>query len=289
MANVLKSLRDLIVGAVIGITAMLPGISGATMAVAFGIYERLIRDLADLRTYLIKDFKFILLIAIGLAIGTVLCAKVLDGVLDTYPVFALMFFIGLIIGQLIPLYSSVRKENGGSEYSRNDMLAFAIGVAIMCAMIVVSTVQGSDVTVDHDALGIILMLLVGMAVAVSALLPGLSHSTLLLACGLMSAFLDTVSDLDVFLLAPLAFGVIGTVLIFSKIIHRALEDHHLTTLLFILGLTTGSILVIGYEVGCSVGSALDIAGGIVAAVIGFAVSIACARIDTEIPDDLEER
>ena len=91
MASVLKSARDLIVGTVIGITAMLPGISGATMAVAFGIYERLIRDLAELRTYLIKDIRFILLVAIGLVIGTILCAKVLDDVLVTYPVFALMF------------------------------------------------------------------------------------------------------------------------------------------------------------------------------------------------------
>ncbi|MBR5999363.1 MAG: DUF368 domain-containing protein, partial [Candidatus Methanomethylophilaceae archaeon] len=82
MANVLKSVRDIIVGTVIGITAMLPGISGATMAVAFGIYERLIRDLADLRTYLVKDLKFIILLAVGLVLGTFLAAKVLEDVLD---------------------------------------------------------------------------------------------------------------------------------------------------------------------------------------------------------------
>ncbi len=285
MANVLKSVRDLIVGTVIGITSMLPGISGATMAVAFGIYERLIRDLADLRTYLVKDFRFIIVLAIGLALGTVLCAKVLDDVLATYPVFALMFFIGLIVGQLIPLYNSVQKENGGNTYSTKDTIAFIIGVGIMLVMILVSTVQGSDVTVNHDAVGILLMILVGMAVAVSALLPGLSHSTLLLACGLMTAFLDAVSDLDFVLLAPLALGAVAAVLIFSKIIHRALEHHHLTTLLFILGLTTGSILVIAYNVSCSVGSVVDIVGGIIAAVLGFAASMACARIDSEIPDD----
>jgi len=285
MASVLKSARDLIVGTVIGITAMLPGISGATMAVAFGIYERLIRDLAELRTYLIKDIRFILLVAIGLVIGTILCAKVLDDVLVAYPVFALMFFIGLIVGQLIPLYRDVREENGGTRYSGNDILSFVIGVAIMCVMIAISTIQGSDVVVDHDAVGIVLMVLVGMAVAVSALLPGLSHSTLLLACGLMTAFLDAVSNLDFFLLAPLALGAVAAVLVFSKIIHRALEDHHLTTLLFILGLTTGSILVIGYNAACLVESVVDVAGGIIAAAIGFAASLACARFDKSVPDE----
>lgn len=282
MASVLKSVRDLVVGTVIGITSMLPGISGATMAVAFGIYERLIRDLAELRTYLVKDIRFILLIAIGIGVGTVLCAKILDDALEAYPVPALMFFIGLIVGQLIPLYRDVREENGGSEYSRKDMISFVAGVAIMCLMIVVSTVQGSDVTVSHDAIGLILMVLVGMAVAVSALLPGLSHSTLLLACGLMTAFLDAISDVDLYLLAPLALGVIAAVLVFSKVIHRALTDHHLTTLMFILGLTTGSVLVIAYNVACSVESVLDVAGGIVAAVIGFAASMACARLDNSV-------
>lgn len=285
MANVMKSVRDIIVGTVIGITAMLPGISGATMAVAFGIYERLIRDLADLRTYLIKDLKFIILIAVGLVLGTFLAAKVLEDVLDAYPAYALAFFIGLIVGQLIPLYKNVRKENGGDKYTANGMAAFFIGIAIMCVMIVVSTVQGSDVAVDHDAVGVILMILVGMAVAVSALLPGLSHSTLLLAFGLMTAFLNAVSDLDFFLLVPLALGAIAAVLIFSKIIHRALEQHHLTTLLFILGLTTGSIIVIGYNAGCEIDSLIELVGAIIAAVIGFAASLACARIDRNIPDD----
>ena len=155
----------------------------------------------------------------------------------------------------------------------------------MCVMIAISTIQGSDVVVDHDAIGIVLMVLVGMAVAVSALLPGLSHSTLLLACGLMTAFLDAVSNLDFFLLAPLALGAVAAVLVFSKIIHRALEDHHLTTLLFILGLTTGSILVIGYNAACLVGSVADVAGGIIAAAIGFAASLACARFDKSVPDE----
>lgn len=276
--NPLKALKDLIIGAVIGVTSMLPGISGATMAVAFGIYERLIRDLADLRTYLRKDFVFIMLLAIGLAAGTVICAKVLDGVLESYPVEALMFFTGLIVAQLIPLYADVRSEAESAGYGKNEMASFAFGILIMVFMLILTVIGGrGDVTVEHDALGIIIMFMIGIVVAVSALLPGLSHSTILLVCGLMTAFLEVIEDLDFVLLAPMALGAVAAVLTFSKIIEKALTDHHLTTLLFILGLTVGSIMVIIYNAGVETNTLIDVIGGIVCAMAGFGLSMLCTK------------
>ena len=282
MESPLKAVKDLFVGAIVGITSMLPGISGATMMVAFGIYERFIRDLTDLRTYLRKDIGFILLLAAGVVIGTVLCAKVLDGFLASYPVLALMFFAGLIIGQLIPLFTDVKAERDESPFTSGNLAAFTAGLAVMAVMIVLDLVGATgEVSVDHDAIGIILMFLIGMVVAVSALLPGLSHSTILLVFGLMTAFLDAVSNLDLLHLGALGFGALAAVLIFSKIIHKALEEHHLTTLLFILGLTVGSVAVIVFNAAGSVGSLVDVAGGAIAAVAGFAVSFFSMRMKTE--------
>lgn len=78
MQPVKTTLKELIVGFIAGITSMLPGVSGATMAVVFGIYERLIRDLAELRVWLKKDFAFLFFVFIAFAAGTFLAAKVLD-------------------------------------------------------------------------------------------------------------------------------------------------------------------------------------------------------------------
>ncbi len=282
MESPVKAVKDLVVGTVVGITSMLPGISGATMMVAFGIYERFIRDLADLRTYLRKDIRFILLLAAGVVIGTVLCAKVLGGFLDTYPVLALMFFAGLIIGQLIPLFRNVKAERGENGYTPDNLAAFAVGLAVMAVMIVFEMIGAAhEVSVGHDAAGILMMFLVGMIVAVSALLPGLSHSTILLVFGLMTAFLDAVSNFDLLHLGALGVGAVVAVLVFAKIIHRALEEHHLTTLLFILGLTAGSVMVIFYNAATNVQSVIDVAGGAIAAVAGFVVSYYCAKLDSE--------
>ncbi len=286
MESPLKAIKDLFVGTIVGITSMLPGISGATMMVAFGIYERFIRDLADLRTYLRKDIRFILLLAIGVVVGTVLCAKVLDGFLSTYPVLALMFFAGLIVGQLIPLFRDVRAEKGENDYTTSNMSAFVAGIAIMAVMIVFDAIGATgEVAVGHDAVGVALMFLIGIVVAVSAMLPGLSHSTILLVFGLMTAFLNAVSNLDVLHLGALAVGAIVAVLVFAKIIHRALEEHHLTTLLFILGLTAGSVAVIFYHAAVNVHSVLDAVGGAVAMVAGFVASYYCSKLDSKIEEE----
>ncbi len=286
MESPLKAAKDLVVGTVVGITSMLPGISGATMMVVFGIYERFIRDLADLRTYLRKDIKFILLLAVGVVIGTVLCAKVLNGFLDTYPALALMFFAGLIIGQLFPLFRDVRAERGENNYTPGNIAAFVTAVVIMAVMVVFDAIGATgEVSVGHDAVGILLMVLVGMIVAVSALLPGLSHSTILLVFGLMTAFLNAISNLDVLHLGALALGAVAAVLLFAKIIHRALEDYHLTTLLFILGLTAGSVMVIFYNAAVSMLSLVDVAGGAIAAVLGFAVSFYAMRLESRTEEE----
>lgn len=285
MESRLNAFKDVLVGFIVGVTSMLPGISGATMLVVFGLYERLIRDLAKLREYLRKDIGFILLIVIGFAVGTLLCAKVLDHALDEYPVEALMFFLGLILGQLPVLLNAVRTdvkiENKG-EYDRKCVLCFSIGLAIMIAMVLIDAFcHTGDVHISHDAGGLGIMFLVGIVVAVSALLPGLSHSTLLLVVGLMSTFTSAISDLDGLFIASMGIGAIIGLLGFSKVIHRALEEHHLWTMLLIVGLTVGSLFVIAWNIADNYTDLIDLAIGAVCLAVGIALSLLSTRFDTK--------
>lgn len=273
-----NTLKNLLVGIIVGVTSMLPGISGATMCVVFNVYERLVRDIAHLREYLRKDFRFIILLVIGAGIGIILCAKVLDSVLDRYPVEALMFFIGLIAGQLIPIYNDIKNEDT-EKFNPKAILVFAFGFVIMMIMVAVDVLDhGQSVTVSHDALGIVLMFTVGVVIAVSALLPGLSHSTLLLVCGLMDAFIAVFSNLDFVLLIPMLAGIFGGAIVFSKIINNALEHHHFLTSVFILGLTAGSIIVIAVNVSNYSVGIVDMAAGVALLAIGFLMSVGSMKL-----------
>ena len=243
MGTAVTAVREFIVGIVAGIASMLPGISGATVCVAFGVYERLIRDVAHIRTYLLKDIRFILMLAIGAVVGTVLAAKVLNVMIDEYPAECMLLFAGLIVGQ-IPMLCVTAGLRDGTRASAAEWGAFIIGLAIMVVMVVIDLVmdEGDDVVVGTDLLGCIILFLIGMVVVVSMLLPGLSHSTLLVAIGYFSAFTAIVGDLKVVELGIIALGGIVALLLFSKILHRALTEHHKFTMFLILGLTLGSVL-----------------------------------------------
>ncbi len=278
-----NGLKDLVVGIIVGIASMLPGISGATMMVVFGLYERLIRDLAKLKVYLIKDFRFIAIIIIGFAIGTVVCAKLLNQALEDYPVEALMLFLGLIGGQLPILWRTVRSDAVKEERSLTDskcMLVFGIGLIIMIIMVIFDICYHTeDIVINHDATGFIIMIVVGAVVAVSAILPGLSHSTLLLVLGLMTAFTKAISDFDFVFIAALAIGLLAGVFGFASVIDNALEKHHLLTMLLIVGLTVGSLLVIGWNVIDSYNGIIDAVAGVVCLIVGLALSLLSMKFE----------
>ncbi len=278
-----NGLKDLVVGIIVGIASMLPGISGATMMVVFGLYERLIRDLAKLKVYLIKDFRFIAIIIIGFAIGTVVCAKLLNQALEDYPVEALMLFLGLIGGQLPILWRTVRSDAVKEERSLTDsrcMLVFGIGLIIMIIMVIFDICYHTeDIVIDHDATGFIIMIVVGAVVAVSAILPGLSHSTLLLVLGLMTAFTKAISDFDFVFIAALAIGLLAGVFGFASVIDNALEKHHLLTMLLIVGLTVGSLLVIGWNVIDSYNGIIDAVAGVVCLIVGLTLSLLSMKFE----------
>lgn len=116
MRPFVSTLKELVVGFVTGITSMMPGVSGATMAVVFGIYERLIRDVALLRVWLRRDLAFLVTIFIGFAAGTVLAAKVLDSFAESYAAELNLFFLGLIAGQM-PAIVRDAELGGGNRKS----------------------------------------------------------------------------------------------------------------------------------------------------------------------------
>ena len=77
-----KSVKDFLVGALVGIVSMMPGARGGISAVIFGVYERLIADLADIRHKLLKDLRFIIPLGLGIVVGLLVCAVGINALLQ---------------------------------------------------------------------------------------------------------------------------------------------------------------------------------------------------------------
>ncbi|MDD4669299.1 MAG: DUF368 domain-containing protein [Candidatus Methanomethylophilus sp.] len=275
-----KRLNEFIVGILIGIAAMFPGISGAVLAVCFGIYERLIVDIAELRTKVREDWKFLVVLALGLLAGVFLSAKLLSDLMDTYRVIALFLFVGLIAGQVPTVYYMTRKNPHTHEpLTGYNWAALIAGLLIMGSMGVLSLhTGGGDYPIADDAVSAFIMFLVGIICAVSALAPGISHSTILIVIGMLNPFYSAIAEGDLVLVLPMLIGFVAGALLFAKFMKMVLRDHNRSTTLMIFGLTLGSLISLTLTSALEIVSTADILGAALACVVGAVVSLWFVRL-----------
>ncbi len=233
----MADVKNFLVGILIGVVSQLPGASGATIAVIFRIYERLIADVADIRGKMLKDLRFILVVAAGLILGYVFCAKVLNAFIDEYYV-PMLFFFGALIMMQIP--DIRRMSEDGQPYTKYNMAAFIVGFLIMVAVFVSKQYFASDGMITNW----FIMLTAGIIVAASFVSPGISGSTMLLVLGIYPAFIDALDTLNFKELIPIAIGGIIGLIIFSKLIDHFMKTSRKSTYSAILGLTAGSVVVV---------------------------------------------
>ena len=282
MGKLVERVKNVIIGSLVGMVSILPGISGAVIAAIFGVYERMVEDLGNLKTKIKEDFWFLATLAVGLIIGAVVFSLLYKKVIEPSDLsfLAIAMFIGMIAGQLPDVYAIARSKR--EEVSKTHVAWFVIGFAVMMAIVVFQILYGIGEAVwDGTTTAFLLMFVVGLIFAVGGLLPGFSAPTLLLAIGLFGMMTEVLSfsglNLTMFLI--FAIGVVVGVLGFSKIMDRILKRHHTVTYFAVLGLVFGSIFTIVSVMNDHLADAGkiwntgNIALCIVAGIIGFAVSL----------------
>jgi putative membrane protein len=274
MVSLVEQIKRFIVGTIVGIASMLPGVSGAIIAVCFGVYERLVADLADLRHRLTTDFVFIFVIGLGILFGMVVSAFGLDYLMDQYLVLALFLFLGLIIGQVPELWKITKPKQ--QKFNKYNIVAAAIGFSVMLVLLKVGIAE--DAVVGHNIESYVCLIFVGIIFAISKLAPGISGSTILLALGLYQPLMNAITHCDWALLFPLLLGLVIGLISFAKVINYALNNHRISTYCTIMGLTLGSVAVILSYAYADITSYLDVLGGIMAMFIGIGMSMVFVKI-----------
>lgn len=275
MTSLLPALKKFSIGALIGIVSTVPGVSGAVLAVCFGVYERLVADIADIAHKIREDFRFLMTLGLGIAFGIVIISMGLDYVMENYAVASMMLFTGMIFGQLPELWKFTEPE---IRPSKTNILAFAVGVAVMCLFLILFFLEASeDVALTHDMTSCLYMLLIGAIFSISHLAPGISGATVLLAMGLYTPLLHTIATFDL-LIAPLLIGVFIGLIGFARVVHYALTRYRRSTYMMILGLTVGSVFVIVKEAVTAYSGTADILLGAAALAAGVLISIWFSRL-----------
>lgn len=240
-------IKALILGVLIGLAVILPGISGATLAIIFGLYSAMIYSFGNILKHFKQCFLFLLPIGIGIAIGFIMGFLFVQKVFDLQPFIIICLFAGLMIGSFPAVYDEIR----GIKWNLKRIALFVLGVLIPVAIGIISiTIQtaSSDPIVPTITL-MIAYLVIGFVVSLTQIIPGLSCSALLMAFGQFGAILASVhlsylkeNPLVLLPLALLAIGFAIGIVVFSKLLNKLFEKQKDNTFTIIVGLSVGSII-----------------------------------------------
>lgn len=196
-------LLHVLVGAVIGIGGILPGVSGGVMAVSLGLYKPMIDALAGFFKSPKKSFLFLLPIIIGSALGFLLGAAVLSRVMERWYTQVMWLFLGLVAGGL-PSYI---KEANGRGFKRRYLIATVFGAALASLMLLLRDTDPH--AAEAAALTPLMALASGAVVSVGAVIPGVSTSFILMYLGWYRAMMDAFAGMEVVTVIFVGIGAAG--------------------------------------------------------------------------------
>ena len=250
MANSVGSyIFNAVRGGAVGASEALPGISGGTVALIVGLYDKLIGGaghmVSGIKRYVTDvprgrgkeraqeqfrqvDWSVLVPALVGMAVFLVLAALLLAPLVDAYTQYAYALFFGLVLACLwIPYAGAGRPWKAGH---------YAVALVFATAAFLLTGLPGANLP-THPVI-----VFLAAAVAVCALvLPGLSGSFILLTLGLYEPTINAVGDFDIAYLGIFALGMLTGLSLFVKLLQFLLENFHHMTLVVLTGLMAGSL------------------------------------------------
>ena len=228
-----------------GAANVVPGVSGGTIALITGIFEKLIDsikafDLTAIK-YIFKgkfrafaehiNLDFLVAVFAGVAISIISIARLFGFLLDNYPVYIMSFFFGLILASIYFVGKTVEK------WTISVWISFIIGTIIAIALSVLKPAQENS--------SLIYLFICGIVATCSMILPGLSGSFVLILMGnYQLVMIHAVNDLNLKILLPVVIGAVVGLLLFSNILSWVFKKFRNQTISILTGFILGSLGII---------------------------------------------
>lgn len=275
MVELLDMIKIFLRGFLMGMCDIMPGISGGTIALITGIYDKLIKSISNIKFFFLKplikgdiaefkkqlfeeiDFEFFIPLGLGVAVAVLVMASLINFLLKDYAGFTYSFFGGLILASIYILYKQLDAFN-----------IKAISVSVIFAILAYIFVGLNPMQAAHS---LPIIFISGFIAICAMLLPGVSGSSLLLLLGQYEYMINAIHhlaivDIIVFIIGA-AVGFMGM----SRVIKYMLENHKQLTVATLIGIMLGSMRIPLNEILKVPTSSLPIC--IIIAIIGIALVI----------------
>ena len=235
----------IIKGAIMGAANVIPGVSGGTMALVMGIYERLINSINHLnfdtlkKIFITRDFKsfakdtdlfFLISITVGIFVSIFSLSILLEFLFETHKILVLSYFFGLIFASVFFVGKTIKK------YTSLSIFLFLIGFLIAGGMVFISPSSSNS--------SFLFLIISGAIAMCSMILPGLSGSFVLLLLGNYELIICAINDLNFTILIPFGIGALSGIILFAKFLQFIFKKFRNNTISLLTGFIFGSLIVL---------------------------------------------
>lgn len=263
-------------GFVMGVSDVVPGVSGGTIAVLLGIYDRLI---AAINGVFSREWKrhllFLIPLGIGVATAIFSFSRVMDWLLEHHHRLTFYFFIGLIIGVLPFLFHA----SGARQAFRIRHILLLIVGALSISFLPVDLNENPVIT-DRSFSIYIILFFSGFLASAAMILPGISGSFVLVLIGMYQTIIRAVSDFEISVILIVGTGIAIGLVTMSKIIHYFFKRYRTAAFALIIGLVIGSIFVIFRQAGW-VESPSELILGLIIFISGLLIAYILGKVEYE--------
>jgi putative membrane protein len=249
VSKIMAVLRFTLIGVIFGIANVIPGVSGGTIAVVFGIYERLIALITFRIKHIFTEWKFWLPFAIGALAGIIGFSKVITILFERFPKQTAWFFIGIISGSIPMLYLRMLNPlaNSSDLHTQkkvpraSSIIAAVASFALIVILSFLSPQDSRGIYTEFSPTLAALLFASGVLGAIAMIIPGISGSFFLVVIGTYTTVIAAVSNLNIALLIPTALGIAVGLFSGAALIRVLLKKAPFATYGAIFGLVAGSI------------------------------------------------
>ena len=238
-----KKMSLFLKGFIIGIAKIIPGVSGAMIAVSFGIYDKLINAVTHFFDDKKGNLKFLLIVGSGILLSIVCFSNIIRYLLNRYYLSMMMLFIGLILG-------------GTYNFSKNIRFNVKNSMIIILTILVVMGISLGNTSSSYEISGTFKDCLVffggGIIEIFSSIVPGISGTALFMLLGLYDSILVLMGNIlnlafvidNIGIYISYGIGMAVSFIVFSILISYIIKKHRRLFDTIILGLSISSILLL---------------------------------------------
>lgn len=248
MKTFLKRFMVSIKGFIIGSSMAVPGVSGGTMAIVLGIYDRLLSAISGIRKNFKENAWFLIRFGLGSAIGLVLFYELIGRLLEVFPIPVSALFFGAVIGGIPTLLGKIKPEKVTAKFCATSLLWGLLGVVIVLGVanildilkwfgvIEPNVTSLVSTTGSVTVANILLWIVTGLVISIALILPGISTSHMLIILGITS-----ILSMPLAALVVIGLSLLGGIFAITKPLEWAMNRFTRPTYCVIIGFVLGSL------------------------------------------------